>query len=178
MVYNVKSNVKAAETAEHLMENRTSGVILLESEEVAVVYGSPQYINFAVCNRRVGYTYRAAHIEGGIVCFPGDLSIMELKMGPSDFGQTAIQRVRDYLISIGCKAEVDGNDLMVDGLKCGSWACMSENGYTQMVVHFSVNVDVDLIRSVCTKPMAKTPGALSKYGVTAEVLTEVIRCLL
>lgn len=142
------------------------------------MYGSRRYVNIPFCIRCGLYSYQAAHIAGAIVCVPGDLSIMQLKIGQSDFGRNAIDAVRDYLVSCGCSAEIDGNDLMVGGLKCGSWACMIENGYSQTVVHFSVNVDVELIRSICTKPMVKTPGALSKYGVTAYDLLEVIRCLL
>lgn len=178
MTYKTSSNQEAESIADKLMSDRSCGIICLTSKETAVVYGSRRYVNIPACIRRGVYTYQAAHIAGAIVCFPGDLSIMQLKIGQSDFGSNAIDAVRDYLVSCGCSAEIDGNDLMVGGMKCGSWACMIDSGYAQTVVHFSVSVDVELIRSICTKPMVKTPGALGKYGVTADVLLEVVRCLL
>lgn len=165
----------AAAKALSLSAAKMEGTIILRSSSTWAVAGNMKYINQPACILRGINVFWAWHLGGTIICFPGDLSIMEFKMGHSDFGQTAIQSVRDYLISIGCQADVDGNDLMVDGEKCGSWACMSESGYAQTVVHFSINVDVDLIQSVCTKPMTKTPGALSRYGVSADDLMEVIR---
>lgn len=162
---------EAAAKALSLSAVKMEGTIILRSSSTWAVAGNVKYIDQPTCILRGINVFRAWHMGGTIICFPGDLSVMELKMGPSDFGKTAIQRVREYLISIGRKADVDGE-------KCGSWACMSESGYSQTVVHFSVNVDVDLIRSVCTKPMTKTPGALIRYGVSADDLMEVIRCLL
>ena len=178
MLYYFTAEDDAAAKALSLSAAKLEGAIILRSSSTWAVAGNAKYIDHPACILRGINVFRAWHMGGTIICFPGDLSVMELKMGPSDFGQTAIQRVRDYLVSIGCQADVDDNDLIVSGEKCGSWACMSESGYAQTVVHFSVNMDVELVGRVCTKPMVKTPGALSKYGVTADDLLEVIRCLL
>ena len=63
-------------------------------------------------------------------------------------------------------------------LKVGSHGSNWVGELTESVAHFSINMDLNLVGRVCTKPMVKTPGALGKYGVTADVLLEVIRCLL
>ncbi len=175
MIYKAVDNQTAAAAAKNLMEGQSGGLVLLFSSELAVVYGYPQYIDVNACIRSGAFLYQAWHLGGAIVCFPGDLSIMELKNGGSNFGCESISAVRDMLESRKISALIDGNDLMVDGRKCGSWARTSDRGYTQTVVHFSINSDVTTIRELCTKPMAKIPGALSDYGITAEDIWTILK---
>lgn len=175
MIYKAVNNQSAAAAAKDLMERQSDGLVLLFSSELAVVYGYPQYIDVNACVRNGAFLYQAWHLGGAIVCFPGDLSIMELKNGGSNFGCESISAVRDMLVSRKISARIDGNDLMVNGRKCGSWARTSDRGYTQTVVHFSINSDVAIIRELCTKPMAKIPGALSDYGITAEDIWTILK---
>ena len=175
MIFKTVDNQGAMAAAKNLIEEQLDGLVLLFSSELAVVYGHPQYIDVNECVRNGAFLYRAWHLGGAIVCFPGDLSIMELKNGGSNFGHESISAVRDMLESRRISALIDGNDLMVNGRKCGSWARTSNRGYTQTVVHFSINSDVATIRELCTKPMAKIPGALSDYGITAEDIWTTIK---
>ena len=47
----------------------------------------------------------------------------------------------------------------------------AELGCTESVIHCSIGpMDLDLVREICTKPMAKVPGSLGDYGVTAAEL--------
>lgn len=175
MIYKAIDNQTAVAAAKNLIERQADGLVLLFSSELAVVYGYPQYIDVNACVLNGAFLYQAWHLGGAIVCFPGDLSIMELKNGGSSFGCESISAVRDMLESRRISALIDGNDLMVDGRKCGSWARTSDRGYTQTVVHFSINSDVQTIRELCTKPMAKIPGALSDYRITAEDIWTTIK---
>lgn len=175
MIYKAITNQSAAAAAKNLMEGQSDGLVLLFSSELAVVYGYPQYIDVNACIRSGAFLYQAWHLGGAIVCFPGDLSIMELKNGGSNLGCESISAVRDMLESRKIDALIDGNDLMVDGRKCGSWARTIDSGYTQIVVHFSINSDMQTIRELCTKPMVKIPGALSDYGITAEDIWTVVK---
>ena len=119
--------------------------------------------------------------------FEGDLSLLKLEhTSNSTFGNRMIRIVREYLVSKGIQAKVDKNDLMVffprenKWKKCGSWAQgrMKQAEYLQTAVHFSINVDVELIQEICTKPMVKVPGALSSFGITAQELYEVVEASL
>lgn len=175
MIYKAVNNQSAAAAAKDLIEKQSDGLVLLLSSELAVVYGYPQYIDVNACIRSGAFLYQAWHLGGAIVCFPGDLSIMELKNGGSNFGCESISAVRDMLESRKIGALIDGNDLMVNARKCGSWARTSDRGYTQTVVHFSINSDVQTIRELCTKPMVKIPGALSDYGITAEDIWTTVK---
>ena len=174
--FQTKSNHEAAEIALRIMGEHGEGRIALFSSELAVVYGSPQYVNIPACIRRGIFMFPAAHLAGAIVCFPGDLSIMELRYGHGSFGSDAIKTAERLVKTHSEHALIDGNDLLVDGKKIASWADISLSGYYQSVVHFSVHSDVDLIRELCKKPMVKTPGALSDYGITAaDIMTALGR---
>ena len=35
-------------------------------------------------------------------------------------------------------------------------------------IQISVNCDIDLIKSICTKPMKKQPDGLANYGISTE----------
>ena len=120
--------------------------------------------------------WQAEHLGGSIVCFPGDLSLCMTSWGMNDFGERLYAATVDFLRERGAEVTTDGNDVLAEGKKVMSWARATLiTGWVQTVAHFSVNVDLDLIRRICTKPMVKTPGALSAYGVTAEELWDRIR---
>ena len=124
--------------------------------------------------------WQAGHLGGSIVCFPGDLSICLTTWGDTvpDFGKQCMQACIDALRERHIYLTVDGNDVLARHKKVASWAkSHSISGWVQTVAHFSVTVDVDLIRMLCTKPMNKIPGALKDYGITADELWQRISAL-
>lgn len=119
--------------------------------------------------------WSAEHLGGSILCFPGDLSLCMTSWGDNKFGEDLMQLTVDYLKERNLNVTTDKNDILLDGKKVASWArATTINGWCQTVAHFSVNVDVDLIRQICSKPMEKIPGALSEYGITAEDILPII----
>lgn len=125
--------------------------------------------------------WEAEHLGGSIVCFPGDLSLCLTTWGDSmpSFGPDCMDAVSRLLRERGAKVKQDNNDVLADGKKVASWARATLlSGWVQTVLHFSVNVDLELIRAICTKPMAKIPDALSEYGITAEEIFKEIEPLL
>ena len=124
--------------------------------------------------------WEAQHMGGSIVCFDGDLSLCMTSNGENDFGERLFEATKKFLINRGIDTIGNNNDILADGKKVMSWARgIINTGWVQTVAHFSVNIDLDLIMRLCTKPMEKTPGALSVYGITAEELyNEVVEPLL
>lgn len=125
--------------------------------------------------------WEAAHLGGSIVCFPGDLSLCLTTWGNimPDFGEQCMEAVAEQLRKAGAEVTRDNNDVLADGKKVASWARAALiTGWVQTVLHFSVNVDVELIRRICTKPMVKVPGALSDYGITSEMIWDKIAPML
>ena len=125
--------------------------------------------------------WEGEHLGGSLVNFHGDLSLVLTTWGHIDFGERLFTATADYLRGKGIDVSTDNNDVLADGKKVMSWArATTKDGWVQSAAHFSVNTDLDLIRQICTKPMAKEPGALSKYGVTADdlydnVVTPILR---
>lgn len=124
--------------------------------------------------------WEANHMGGSIVCFDGDLSICMTSNSENDFGERLFEASVEYLINKGINIVTDGHDILADGKKIMTWAKgVSDTSKLQTVAHFSVNIDLDLIMRLCTKPMERIPGALSVYGITAEELyDEVVEPLL
>ena len=123
--------------------------------------------------------WEARHTGGSIVCFPGDLSLCMIWRQGCDPADRWMRICARLLEERGAAVTFDHNDVLADGRKVASWANAGlPDGWMQTVAHFSVNVDLGLIRKLCTKPMIKTPGALSEYGITAEMLWGEIRELI
>ena len=128
--------------------------------------------------RRLGILVVHMGNEGGtIVANTGDVDIGIFTDGYSGDG------IRDRLISLiaeevkaqtGITMTLSGNDHMVDGKKVIGHGSRMFDGVLYTAIHIAIYTDLSLIRQICTKPMAKIPGALSNYGVTTDF---VIRAL-
>lgn len=119
--------------------------------------------------------WTAEHKGGSIVCFDGDLSLCLLKRGNNSYGFEWMNVCARLLEKAGADVGFDGNDLLADGKKVASWASAAlPNGWMQTVAHFSVSIDIEIVKMLCTKPMLKVPGALSEYGIDAEMIWNAI----
>lgn len=166
--------------AVRLIREREEGVIVNRTEKTWCVCGAGNAFREEVCRERGVLVFHAHHLGGTTVVFPGDLSVMEVRRGPSRFGAACVEAACRYLRERGLPVGIAGNDLMLwDGeakaaLKVGSHSSSRVGELTESSVHFSVGMDTELVRAVCTKPMVKRPGALGVYGVTAEELWEAV----
>ncbi len=158
----------------HLTAGR-EGLVIHTSDYPCVWTGQLPTLDISAC-REMGLPIgRGRYLGGSIVNFSGDLSLCEIKIGPSDFGPRVVARVSEWLEQQGVETVTNGNDVLAEGKKVISWAgVMTDNGCQQSVVHFSINTDVETIRRICTKPMVKEPGQLSDYEITADDILQVI----
>lgn len=152
------------------------GMVLHVAASVNAWTGQLDTLDRAECERRGIVIGTGLYLGGSIVNMPGDLSVCLTTWGESDFAPRAVDAIADWLASRGVAITRDGNDVLADGKKVISWArAMHIRGWCQSVIHFSVGpMDLDLVKAICTKPMAKIPGALSDYGVTAEMIWDEI----
>lgn len=65
---------------------------------------------------------------------------------------------------------------MVDGYKCFGFATnyLADYGKLLTTCHFTLSVNIDLIKAICTKPMVKVPKGLADYGITQQEVIEFI----
>lgn len=128
--------------------------------------------------RRLGIlVVHMGHEGGTIVASTGDVDIGIFTDGYSGDG------IRDRLISLiaeevkaqtGITMTLSGNDHMVDGKKVIGHGSRMFDGVLYTAIHIAIHTDLPLIQQICTKPMAKTPGALSDYGVTTEFVVQAL----
>ena len=170
---------RGRDEAFRLIHNREEGIIVNYTKKIWCVCGNGNDFREDVCREKGIEVFYAHHPGGTTIVFPGDLSVMEIRAGPSNFADDAFRAIYEALREQGIPVQLSGNDMIMlrrnssEIVKVGSrgsnWI---KDGWMESTVHISVNVDVPLIRAICTKPMVKIPGALGEYGVTAEKLWE------
>ena len=112
---------------------------------------------------------------GTIVCFEGDLSFCLTTWGRSNFGKQCLQALFDYCKKLQLSVKQSNNDILIDNKKVASWGSAKTNdGWVQTVVHFSVNVDQEIIDQICTKPQSHEAGALIDYGINISILNNIL----
>lgn len=152
------------------------GAVICVNDEPCVWTGQLATFDRGECEKRGLYIGVAQHLGGTIVNMPGDVSLCVTTWGNSEIAPKIAAKLTNWLTEKGLSATTDGNDTLVDGKKVISWArATTVKGWCQSVVHVSVGkMDLKLVRAVCTKPMKKTPGALSEYGITADDLVPIV----
>lgn len=117
------------------------------------------------------------NMGGSLVISEGDIEVGILV--PEGAGNYYVSDFVEYLLKFlhdkDIPAIYDGNDILIKGYKVCGIAQMLRNGMAYVAVHIAVNVDLDLIRQICTKPMNKEPKGLSEWGVTTEELVEAMK---
>ena len=156
------------------------GAIACINADPCVWTGELNTLNRDACKKHKLYVGKGKYLGGSIVNMPGDLSICITTWGNSDLAPQIVDRAVEWLSARNILITRDENDVLADGKKVVSWArATTIQGWCQSVVHFSVGaMDLDLVREICTKPMVKIPGALSLYGITAEMLWNEVKGLI
>ncbi|MBE6993399.1 MAG: hypothetical protein E7423_01965 [Ruminococcaceae bacterium] len=146
------------------------GLIICKAEGHFVETGGLATLDRDACARLNIPVAEAEYLGGSIVVMPGDLDLCRVTWGTVDWAPEMMDRVEAWLRARGIAVTRDRNDLLADGKKVASWArATSYDGWCMSVMHFSVGpMDLELVRSICTKEMMKTPGSLGEYGITAE----------
>lgn len=105
--------------------------------------------------------------SGGVLCVqPSDLQVGIIAVdAPPMLAKVVMDRVVLW-IERGTDAEVstDGNDILVDGRKVYGMYNLVHQGVTVVGFNVTFDVDLDFIRSVCTKEMIKVPAGLNEFG--------------
>ena len=173
-IYRAESAADFEEFANRCLSPGGEGCVYHISPSVSVWTGQLATLDLAACER-LGLTVgQGEYMGGSIVNMPGDLSICITTWGDSDLAPEIVERMAAWLTGMG-ELSQDENDVLLDGRKVLSWArATTVKGWCQSVVHCSVGpMDLKLVREICTKPMAKVPGSLGDYGVTAEELWSI-----
>lgn len=110
---------------------------------------------------------------GTYILFPDDIAFAWYTK-ESILGDVFLELIR-FLKSENVPVSVDGNDIMINDKKLlGTMSTSVENGYYEGCF-FCFKPDIELIKSVCTKPMQKVPVGLLEFNIKPYMIIEFCR---
>ena len=182
-VYELDTFVTGSTKAIELAKAGKEGLIIAVVENHWLATGLTENTYSAEVQQELSIpVFKAQHVGGTCVVFPGDLSMCELRFGTSNFGKQALVALQSYLGTRGIRARFDGNDLMAYSEVKGDWLKIASygsgwlsKGYVQTVVHVSIGMDEDLVSRLCTKPSIKRPGGLEEFGITSQNVYDLLK---
>ena len=145
-------------------------------EEVAVHYGKDGGFDHNVAAQRGLKMYDIKRIGGAMVTQPGDICYACISSQKLAFDERFVKYIKKKLLDKGLNVEWIKNDLLIDGKKfLGDMKTTLPNGLYFYGGHISYQVNLPLIKEICTKPMEKIPTGLSEYGITHEKLEQWVK---
>lgn len=159
------------------IRHQQEGLVILHPTEICALTTASDSTNKEFVESNNLKTASMGNSGGCIVAFPDNLEMGYFtKDVNSTFLERLAQEVVDYLKGKGLNANLDNNDVLVDGTyKVFS---TSKATYDKAIlfgaIHISINCDADLVRKICTKEMKKIPKGLSDYGITTEEMRNLV----
>lgn len=161
---------------------------ILTNQEEAFVYAIGTE-NCAIIGRNGGADIQAIkdkniryveinHEGGTIISSPGDVEI-----GIFTKGYYGREIIRDGIINDivklikekGHNVEIDNNDILINNRKVVGFGSRMYGELLYSAIQISVNCNIDLIKSICTKPMKKQPDGLANYGISTEDILQIMK---
>lgn len=157
--------------------NKIEGGVYLIHNELLVILSKILDANLNYIKQSNYNVWNSRNFGGTIVAFPNDIDIGILKKDGFDLGKNILIFLKEKLSKYIVNLEIIGNDLLVDNkYKVVSFASTNAgDNYIYTVVHISLNPNVEIISKVCTKEMKKIPKGLSDYGLTTELIEEILQ---
>ena len=116
------------------------------------------------------------HEGGTIVASPGDISIgiFTKDYKGREYRDEIVDKLINRLRENGYKAVVEGNDVLIDGRKVVGFGSRIFGKILYTAIHIAINSNMDLIKTICTKDMQKTPDALTNYGINTQDILDIM----
>ena len=156
---------------------KQSKMVIVEYDNMQVNYGFDAKPNFEYCQAHNIPCVDIGRRGGAFVVNKGDIGFGYITAGlDNTVGELLYNKFAEYLKTKGLNAETKDNDVLIDGYKVFGWASNYYKEYDAIYItcHFTMSVDLELIRNVCTKPINKTPKGLSEFGISREEIIEFI----
>lgn len=154
-----------------------SKCVIVEYTNNQVNYGFDAKPNFEYCQAHNIPCVDIGRRGGAFVVNKGDIGFGYITNGlDNTIGELLYNKFAEYLRAKGLNAEAKDNDVLIDGYKVFGWASNYYKEYDAIYItcHFTISVDLELIKNVCTKPMNKIPKGLSDFGISREEVKEFI----
>lgn len=161
-----------ADIVEEKIQSRSSITYCVIGEQTVVSYGMENDCDVQWCEANHIPAYNIHRSAGCCVCATGSVNIADIRKHKGEFVENRILRdFADWLSEKGIAAELNHNDILVDGKKvaaAGGYNLAPDFTWQYTGIQISINQDYEVIANACKKPSTKKPGALSDYGITTD----------
>ena len=157
----------------NLISNKNE-TVFVTSKGISVLKGADN-LNEEYCKNNNLNIYKTHQFGGTIINFENDLCVANYQPAHNDFGIRIMKGIKDYLTSKGIHSIINNNDVLIDGeYKVASYMSTYINNCLYTAIHISIDMNLEIIQNVCTKPMNKIPKGLSEYGITQQEIKDLI----
>ena len=160
-----------------LLKNKNDKVLVL-SDKTYILNGLYPSCNYDYCKKHNLEILETQHFGGTIVNGNNDVCI-GLYNDCNDLdiqvGYVFMRKIISFLKSKGLDIVEDENDVIIDGYKTASWMSTDIDGCMYTAIHIPFNLDMDLIKNVCTKEMVKVPKGLDEFGIDRNEMIEYLK---
>ena len=156
-----------------LISNKNE-TVFVTSKGISVLKGADE-LNEEYCNNNNLNIYKTHQFGGTIINFENDLCVADYQPAHNNFGMRIMEGIKDYLASKDIHSIINENDVLIEGkYKVASYMSTFINGCLYTAIHISIDMNLEIIKNICTKPMKKIPKGLSEYGITQNEMKNLI----
>lgn len=157
-------------------DRNNPSLIIYSCEELVLLHGKIALFDKEEVNRRGISTFQVYQNGGSILCFPGDINLVQYAYGSNQWAANCLKCLSYEINKRGCYSSIIKNDLLADGKKVASYSeYKNKNGWLYSGIHFSINMDSELVETICIKKSSKIPMGLSSLGMTRnDILSALI----
>ena len=145
-----------------------SRCVIVEYTADQVNYGFDAKPNFEYCQKHDIPCVNIGRRGGAFVVNKGDIGFGYIEQGCNNkIGEAIYDRFVQFFLNKGLNATQCSNDVLINGYKVFGWASHYYKDFDAIYItaHFTLSVDVELIKNVCTKEMNKVPKGLNDFGI-------------
>lgn len=159
-----------------ILSEQKEACVYCVGDEYCAIVGSNCGANTNEIQKR-GIRLVAINHEGGtIIASPGDVQIGIFTEGYTGniYRENIINNIITKVRNNGYNVVIANNDILVNGKKVVGFGSRMFGKILYTAIQVSINIDVDLIKSICTKRMEKIPDGLKNYGIITQDILDIL----
>jgi len=168
--------VDVTDLVSSILSSQREACVYCVGHEHAAIVGRNAGANLQEISKRGVRLIQISHEGGTIITSPGDVQIGIFTEGY--VGHSYRDRIIDNIVKLvrdnGYNAIVANNDILVNGRKVVGFGSRMYGKILYTAIQVSIDIDVELIQSICTKQMTKIPDGLKNYGVETQDILDIL----
>lgn len=159
-----------------LLAQQKEACVYCVADENCAVVGSNGGANMNEIQKKNIRLIQINHEGGTIILSPGDVDIGIFTEGyiGNEYRDSIVNGVIELVKHNGYSAVLQGNDILINGKKVIGFGSRMFGKILYTAIHISINANLELIESICTKPMVKVPDSLKNYGIKTEDILDIM----